>query len=522
MKKVEEFNKTQILINEFKKLVDKAPELEQKIEGINKKEEAIKTEENLKIEATNLKIGRANLKIEKIEDEMNLVENDINRNEILKEYEKRIQEIKTEQDKELEELNKQKEEINKQREELNKQRENANTKKEEAENEKKEFYTDEKGQTITLEIKDMEKEISVGKLEIKKKEIELQQKDIELQEFYDQQEKENPLRWQEIYNEKDAIQKEIDEIKENIGAFEKKIEEYSNFKQEIFELKYPKITIELDDDMKVKDPNAKVESEADLTKDNPTKIKSTKVDSTKRVSINNVKIVISRAGLKIQAPNINKTGENRDEYNLTIKELKKEVEYWGEYLDPRGFLNIELTDEQCNKVDPNILTALKVLQYSYINKDLKNELISRYAKAITSDGHVSKDESLKGIIEYDKTGLQYWKLSSIFDKIKNFRQFNDIVKYADIAEDMGIAEVKQDEPGRLGKFFKKIKNSIFLPKTEEKGLLGEGRETEKKVTEFREELYSKEATDESNKKHFQPVVESDGDVLEKPVEEEVK
>ena len=77
MRKVEEFNKTQMLIEEFKKITDKGPEIDGQIEQLNK---------------------RTNLTIERLEEEMKPSKEDLefnlDRTSVEKEYKDRIEEVK--------------------------------------------------------------------------------------------------------------------------------------------------------------------------------------------------------------------------------------------------------------------------------------------------------------------------------------------------------------------------------------------------------------------------------------------
>ena len=579
MRKIEEFKETQKLMDEFKKIENKVPEINNKINDIN---------------------TRTNITIEKLEDEMNLswedVEFNLNRNSVTKEYQKRIEEVKKEQKEKIDLLNKE---------------------KEESENERKEFFSDDKAKTITMEIKEMENEISVGKLEIKKKEIEIQQKDIELQEFYNEKEHEDPLRWQDIYNEQDRLKAEIKEIKENINGFEKKIEEYSEFKQKIFDLKYPKINIEMDEkldeklqekhvdeqqenledevqeefadeqqenledkiqekpaDEQQKKPEGKVqEKPADEQQkkpegksqekpvDKPQSKSQSRLEATGIADLKDVKIIISKEGLTVKAPGLNKE-DGVDEILLNLKDLKEEVSDWKNFYNVEEFFGRTLTDEQIGRIDPNILTALSVLENSDVSLETSIEARTRYIESIIAEGEVSEDKSLKKVIEYDKTDLEYLKPKNLFSRIIHKNQFKEMREYADIAEEMGIAEVKQDKPGWIRNLVSNMKNKVKLlapskklEKTEEyknadetgKDLLSameEHRQLKedravasnsirenngkienvyydentsgeiKKIKTLRSSLYNESAAKESNKKHSEHAVVSDGDVLE--------
>lgn len=490
MKKIEEFNKTQMLMEEFEKITNKGPEIDGQIEELN---------------------SRTNLTIERLEDEMkeNMedIEFNLDRESVEKEYQKRINEAKKEQKSELAKLNKEKEENS---------------------DDKKYFRTDENIKTITMEIKDM-------KEEIRREELDLKKKDIELQEFYDEEQHENPLRWQEIYNEQDTIRKNIKELSD-------KIEEYSNF---LNELKSIELTPEEYRKMyerekaktepviaeKIETEQTEVESEktelenteqeeiesekiepvkTEPAKTEPTKTEPTKTDSTKtepaktesaktepaktepaktepaktepaktepkKVDLKDIKIIISKDGLTIKAPGLNKE-DGSDEVSLNLKELKGKIADWKEFYNEEVFLGRKLTDEQFDNVDYNILSALGVLYNSDIDKEVKIELISRYGEAIIKDGQVSEGKSLKEIIEYDRTDLDYLKPRNLISRIIHKKQFDEMKYGADIAEELGIAEIKQDEPGKIRKFFSNIKNKIPLFANKETRLLEEGNKT---------------------------------------------
>ncbi len=186
MKKVEEFQETQRLIDEYNGFESKIPELEEQIKQNENKAEHRKVRLEQEMEIT--------------EDDRKLLNEDQIK-EITKLYQKQIKEVD--------------ENLNKDNNELQKQIE-------ESKDNKKYFRTDEHLKTITMEIEAMKKEVQKGKRELKKK-------DIELEEFYGEEKHENPLKWQEIYKEKDAIMQDI-------NALTSKIEEYSKFKEDLLSI----------------------------------------------------------------------------------------------------------------------------------------------------------------------------------------------------------------------------------------------------------------------------------------------
>lgn len=181
MRKVEEFQETQKLMDEYNAFDTKIPELEKQIE-VNKE--------------------KADRRIAKLEEAKQPNEQDdefkLDRNEIIKQCE---------------------EQIKKEEEELSEKNKPLSDELEEVKDSKKYFRTDAHFKTITMEIESMKKEVTKGELELK-------EKDIELQKFRAEENHENPLKWQEIY-------KEQDELRKDIKALNAKIEEYSKFKEEL-------------------------------------------------------------------------------------------------------------------------------------------------------------------------------------------------------------------------------------------------------------------------------------------------
>ena len=151
MKKVEEFQAKQKLIDELREFDNKVLELKSKIE------------ENEK---------RANRRIESLEDQSSLTWEDvkfgIDSSSLQEEIKKQI---KKEQDNLEIENKKIEEEIEEEIEKNNKEFEEN-------------FHIDEHLKNITMEIEEMKKEVSREELELKKK-------DIELQEFYMEEKMEN-------------------------------------------------------------------------------------------------------------------------------------------------------------------------------------------------------------------------------------------------------------------------------------------------------------------------------------------
>ena len=181
MKSVEEFQNTQKLIDEYNGFDSKVSELESKIE------------QNEKV---------SNLRIKRLNEQLNITwedaEFEIDRESLQKQIEKSIK-----------------------NEEKNLSKENADLNKEikDAKDSKKFFRTDNHFKIITMEIEAMKREVADEELELKKK-------NIELQEFYKEESHENKFGWKEIYDQ-------IDSIKDNIQKLNAKIQQYTEFKEEL-------------------------------------------------------------------------------------------------------------------------------------------------------------------------------------------------------------------------------------------------------------------------------------------------
>ena len=183
MKKPEEFNKTEALMETFK-------EMEETL-----KEQALTIEKELSV---------LQLHKEKLQEEMQQTwedgEFDIDRESVEKEYQNQIQEA----EKDI-------------KEKEHEQEENEVAKREHTIQEF--FQKDGNIDVVTQEIEDIQKEIEAEQEEV-------DQFNEELKEFYMQEQTEHPLRWQEIYNEQDAIRKNIEDLNN-------KMTELSNLKEEV-------------------------------------------------------------------------------------------------------------------------------------------------------------------------------------------------------------------------------------------------------------------------------------------------
>ncbi len=221
MKRVEEFQETEKLIEEYKNFGNKISEYEGKIDS-NKEENAAKVNElEGQLEINNKKSAE---RIKKLESQLQITFSDaefeIDRAALQDEVNKQIELEKANLAKENKEIEKT---IKAEKANLVAENKKVENQIKAEKDNKKYFRTDANLKTITMEIEEMKKEVAKCKLELAKK-------DLELREFYAEgASQENKSKWQEIY-------KEQDEIKNNMNELNSKIDEYQNFKNELLSI----------------------------------------------------------------------------------------------------------------------------------------------------------------------------------------------------------------------------------------------------------------------------------------------
>lgn len=221
----EDFTETQALIDEYK-------EIDESI--TNYDDEALKNEKEMKSVLKELRKENKN-EIQVLEKRINVIEEreleqkeedeefNIDIDELKAEFEKKKKDdINMVQEKIKELKDALKEKVKSIKEEYKQKNEKIEEEKEKKEEDKKFFRTDTHIKIITMEIEAM-------KAEIKKQELLLSKKNIELKEFYQQEETTDTLKWQEIYREQSIIENNIKELNS-------KIEEYTNFKEELLSI----------------------------------------------------------------------------------------------------------------------------------------------------------------------------------------------------------------------------------------------------------------------------------------------
>ena len=128
-------------------------------------------------------------------------------------------------------------------------------------------------------------------------------------------------------------------------------------------------------------------------------------------------------------------------------------------------------------MDPNVLEAIsEQRRQKILTQEEAIQCLSMYASALNGDK--GSQEMLKGVITYDRRGMDFLKPSNIFDRIIHRKAYKEFRRYADEHKD--LASIIKDIPGKIRGAFKKKKNPELL--TEQKP--EQKRKTQKERTSF--------------------------------------
>lgn len=212
-------------------------------------------------------------------------------------------------------------------------------------------------------------------------------------------------------------------------------------------------------------------------------------------------------------------------WEIPISGIEKEMldqEYFDELMDEYGIENYYR-----DLVDNNLLIAISELNNA-MPKEKTDIIMKQYLQVLKEDKRTPEDvEKFKNMlhITYDRTNLDYAKPRNLWKRFINKDKYDYIKESADVAEELGIADIEHDEPGVIRKFLSNIKNKVKL--------LGSGKEQrednedfeaeeveenenkhslKEKFNKFRDLLYNKEGAEESNKQHTEEGQHKDNEV----------
>lgn len=109
-----------------------------------------------------------------------------------------------------------------------------------------------------------------------------------------------------------------------------------------------------------------------------------------------------------------------------------------------GTLNRELID----RIDPSIIYAFQEAINDGVSRDDASKVMNNYLDSLA--GSLNAQSEIRGLISYDRTGMDYWKPSTFIDKIRNHRYYKEMARYIDEARD--FVTVKEDKIGKIRKF----------------------------------------------------------------------
>ena len=181
-----------------------------------------------------------------------------------------------------------------------------------------------------------------------------------------------------------------------------------------------------------------------------TKIKGIKIGKKIEIEYENSDVKKVKIKFKKMKKNMKKTSEQKEK---DVKELLKG-------------LKIENIDEDIlDKVDPNVIYAFQDAKKNGVeDKDIE-KLTLGYIYAL--GGSKSDQDSLKGLITYDRRGMDYWKIRTIIPKLRHGKQYQKLGEYLMHSEK--FADFIMDKQSKIGK---------WLGLGENKGLLKAGTENE--------------------------------------------
>lgn len=410
-------------------------------------------------------------------------------NDIIEQNTKKIQDL----EEEIRDLNNQKDEMIK-----------INNKK--IAERQKEMPTDKNIQLIAQGIKDIDKQIEERKFEIK--EIELKKLKFYKNFNKTQKDDENKQNVPDLDKVLDDKEREIKELENKKGKFEKFFEELKldraklngwDVKIDLSQQKKDKLAengnLGKEDNPKKEDNPEKEDNKGDdlVKKDNAGRDDNSKstVKTLQRPDFlgEMEKIEISKEGVyvgdylfqdeeEMLETYKNKEGLSYNDGNRTyvvnnVREMLNEIFIKSRTENDKLEINkmpigkiSNISKKVIKKIDPNVLMAIN---YQADNEIISNQelvqCVSMYLAALNGDK--GSQEMLKGIITYDKNGIDYLKPSNLVDRIINVRAYRKIRKFADSHK--SFATIISDVKGKIRAKLSKGNENIELldsPKTQ--------------------------------------------------------
>ena len=173
-----------------------------------------------------------------------------------------------------------------------------------------------------------------------------------------------------------------------------------------------------------------------------------------------------------------------------------------------------ISKETLKLIDPNVIYAFQnAKKHKVEEKDVEKQVLG-YIYALKGDKNYQ--DKLRGLITYDRTGMDYWKPSTFFSKIANGKWYKKLDSYSNKAKD--FTDAIFDLPGKLRMALGK-KDTKLLEKAKESTV-----DRNKRISEKATQELSGNSQRTEQKKNIRKDVKVSDEVAKKlrKVEEEFK
>ena len=173
-----------------------------------------------------------------------------------------------------------------------------------------------------------------------------------------------------------------------------------------------------------------------------------------------------------------------------------------------------ISKETLKLIDPNVIYAFQnAKKHKVEEKDVEEQVLG-YIYALKGDKNYQ--DKLRGLITYDRTGMDYWKPSTFFSKIVNGKWYKKLDSYSNKAKD--FTDAIFDLPGKLRMALGK-KDTKLLEKAKESTV-----DRNKRISEKATQELSGNSQRTEQKKNIRKDVKVSDEVAKKlrKVEEEFK
>ena len=117
-----------------------------------------------------------------------------------------------------------------------------------------------------------------------------------------------------------------------------------------------------------------------------------------------------------------------------------------------------LTEEVLNKVDPSVIYAFQTAVDNGVPKKDVVETMNNYIYSL--GGSSNAQAEIRGLITYDRNGMDYWKPSTFISKIINHRYYKTMAEYMKEAKDFATI-IKDKKPRSIREYLESRKIELL-------------------------------------------------------------